>query len=250
MMTKPDDLFKELTKGVDTRVKRSFDNIKAACDDIINAGGILNYSKVGRWCEQKYGVINEEGTVIKKGQPTVKTIQQDRFNYKTYIDARIHHSTTKNRNSSQSSNKDDNKYPSPNLDNATKLHINNLRSEVNRLRRELSIVESRFTELQKDHPIELSKLLKYGEANQEKAPISNLISPNLPSHLVPNEALQALHFILFELDSTGIVNRMPVNTKEPQSTWSNAITGIPILSVSQYLALRELWESLQQKDSL
>ena len=245
MMSNPDDLFKELTKDVDPRVKRSFNNIRAACDDIINAGGILNYSKVGKWCEQKFGVIDEEGAVIKMGQPTVKTIQQNRFNYKTYIDARKHHSPTKNRNSSRTSNKDDNKYPAPNLDSATKLHINNLRSEVNRLRRELSIVESRFNELQKEHPIELTKLLKYGEVNQERAPINDLISSNMAAPLVPDEALQALHFILFELDSTGIVNRMPTNTKEPQSTWSNSITGMPILSVSQYLALRDLWESLQ-----
>lgn len=243
-MSNNEDLYIELTADKDPRVKLSFEHIKSACDDILRIGGLLNYSTVGKWCEKKYATRDKDGSILSKGQPTVKTIQQNRFNYKAYIDVRKSHLTPSKRLTKPSESMDDN-YPAPNLDSATKLHINNLRSELKRLKRELNIVESRFTELQKDRPVELTKLLSYASANKESAPIESLMMEHSPHSEISDETLEALHFILFDLDSTGIVRRMPEDSSQPQSTWVNVATKKPILKVSQYLSLRDFWESIQ-----
>jgi len=243
-MNNHEELYEELTNDVDPRVKISFDHIRIACDEILKVGGKLNYSTVGKWCERMFALRDNDEKIVKSGQPTVKTIQQDRFNYKAYIDARKAQPNKNSHIAALTGKMDDSNYPAPNLDHSTKLHINNLRSEVKRLKRDLNIVETRFTEMQKSQPVELTKLLSYASANQEGAPLDALMAPQI-TQVVNDDALSALHFLLFELDQTGIVKRMPVDTSQPQSTWVNSVTMKPIISISQYLALCDFWKTLQ-----
>lgn len=245
-MIDPETLFAELTKDADPRVKTSFDHIKESCTDIINVGGRLNYSTVGKWCEEKFCTRSKDGGILKPGQPSVKTIQQNRFNYKAYIDSRKSMTSFGDsglKKITRIGEQDD--YPSPNLDHAAKLHINNLRSEIKKLKKDLKIVEGRFSEMQKDTPIELERLLSYAATRQEGVPIESLMLSDEPSQIISDEAKDALHYLLFELNQTGIVKRMPQDQSQPQSTWVNVVTNKPIISVAQYLALRDFWETIK-----
>ncbi len=243
-MNRSEEIFDRLTKDADPRVKISFQHIREACDLIIKTHGILNYSSVGRVCEELFALKNDDGSVLKKGQPTVKTIQQNRHDFKIYIDSKKTQTKNKFKSNVKTNERDEGKYPAPNLDNSTKNYIDNTQAEIKRLKRELKNLESKFLELQKEQPIELTRLLSSNnEPQQENTSFSALINVDSSDLSINKHALEALEVILYKLDETGIVKRLPDDKSLPQSTWVNIMTGKPILTIAQYIALGDLYES-------
>jgi len=245
--------FNKATAEANAKVRVNFERIKEACDALARDKAIIGPASIGRWCENTFAKRGENDAILKKGSPTQKTINNNRYGYKTYIQLRAEESEIgrppallKKQGLSIHT------YPEENLSFVTKTHINNLRSEITRLKREVSIYENRFKEFQSDKPIELEKLIALASLpNQaDSVSINELMALEDGILVKPTkDALAAIEFILFEFHQTGLAERMPTDTTKIQQTWRNALTKKPIFSVKQYRALLQLFEGLKDADT-
>ena len=246
--------FNKATSDVNAKVRVNFERIKEACDALERDKAIIIPASVGRRCEDMYAERNEAGEVHKSGSPTQKTINNNRHGYKTYIQLRAGESEIARTPALSKKNTSLGlpTYPEENLSFATKTHINNLRGEIARLNREVSIHENRFKQFQQDKPIELEKLIALASLpdQTDSVPLQELMAPEDDVTVNPSkDALAAIEFILYEFNQTGLVERIPKDTTQVQQTWINALTKKPIFSVKQYRALVELYERLKDADS-
>ena len=254
---KPSSIYYEekTAEGTNKKVITAFERISQACDYLEKEKNEIRPASVGRWCENTFAERDDKDNIIKLGSPTKKTINNNRHGYKEYIALRANEVTTARVPAQKRKLQIDESYdyPEEDLSFITKIFINNLRGEIDRLNRELSIYQKRAEELQKDRPVELERLLALASSSvpNDSVPIEQLITDKNTVDIEPRpELLQALNTIVNDFDQTGLlVERYPKATSKPQQTWKNPMTGKPVFPVKQYRILVKLLEQLNSADS-
>ena len=145
-------IYNNLLKELGPKAVSSLQNIKKACDYIIKFRGQLNYSQVGRYCEDAFGTPKTQ-SILNNSRlkqyiaSRIIEYQQD----KKYSD---YPSSTKKTRSS--------KYPSDDLDIKTKTYIDLLISRNELLENTNIQLSKSISDLTKVSPLNLSEAIASG----------------------------------------------------------------------------------------
>ncbi|MFT5700917.1 MAG: hypothetical protein ACI8ZB_003802 [Desulforhopalus sp.] len=125
----------------------SLERIKKACNCIVDMGGIINYSRVANYTEKHFGGPKRQSVMNSK-------------RLRLYIDLRKqeHHTPHNHIRIKQ----DTIEYPSPSLDQKTKLYINKLRAVNTFLETTISSLQHDILQKTKETPIDLAKAISAG----------------------------------------------------------------------------------------
>lgn len=126
-------LYNVLHKELGAKARKSLENLKVACDLIVAARGVMNYSAVARVSTEQFG------------GPKVQTVQNNK-DLKRYVAARMleYHQAKKTHNppAAKKAGATQRKYPIDDLDPRTKTYIDQLHTR-------LELTETRYQELRK-----------------------------------------------------------------------------------------------------
>lgn len=166
-----EDVYKELITILNPKGKRCLENIRMACDFIVSARGLMNYSRVGDIATTQFG------------GPKKQSIQNN-TNLKRYIAARISEYSAKKDVYNRQVKSDSNalsEWPEQNLSTRTRVYIMQLQTR-------LELVEKRYQELRlqqehytKIHPVSMTDVIERGSTNGHL---------HIPASSIENEELR------------------------------------------------------------
>ncbi|MCA7940600.1 hypothetical protein [Burkholderia cepacia] len=149
-----DQVFEQLMSVIGSKARVSLGRIKAACDKIEAMRGLMNYSRVAAV------------TVELFGSPRPQTIQNNRH-LKAYIATRISEyrdarSRGRSANFSAKIKEAEPRYPATDLDSKTRLHIDFLRQDNERLQKENKRLAQLLEQASLQRPFSLTEALSCG----------------------------------------------------------------------------------------